>query len=386
MNEHINTLTEDDRSNTAVAVGVPPAKSLGFSLSFFANDEQKAPGPAAYRLMQEASVYGDRNGYEAVWLPERHFHAFGGHFPNPAVLAASLATMTRHIGLRAGSVVAPLHHPMRIAEEWSVVDNLSNGRIGLSFASGWNINDFILSSTPFEDRRNTTNAVIGTTRGLWRGEQKSFAHENGSLEVGLFPKPVQADLPVWLTTSGRMEGFEAAGRLGTNVLTHLRGQDIVDLPEKIARYRQTRLEHGHPGPGHITLMMHTYVHEDRACALADIQNPLQTYLGSSLDLTQVSTKRAPDARSPSKNSKRLRAAMLANACERYMKESGLFGTPSEVIETANQLAKAGVDEIACLVDFGVEASRVMRSLELLTKVKDHLHSQATKLALENVAN
>lgn len=385
MNNHINALTEGNHSDTPAAVDAQSSKPLGFSLSFFANDEQTARGPAAYRLMQQASEYGDRNGYEAVWLPERHFHAFGGHFPNPAVLAASLATTTRHIGLRAGSVVAPLHHPMRIAEEWSVVDNLSNGRIGLSFASGWNINDFILSSVPFEKRRENTNEVIETTRGLWRGEEKSFANENGTLQVELFPKPVQADLPVWLTTSGRMEGFEAAGRLGTNVLTHLRGQDIIDLPEKIARYRKTRLEHGHSGPGQVTLMMHTYVHEDRACALADIQNPLQTYLGSSLDLTQASTKRAANARSPSKNSIRLREAMLANACERYMSESGLFGRPSEVIETADRLAKAGVDEIACLVDFGVEHSKVMRSLELLTKVKNHLHSQAIKPALEHAA-
>lgn len=386
MSEHINALTDSDHAKLHVTVDAAPSKPLGFSLSFFANDEQKAPGPAAYRLMQQASEYGDRNGYEAIWLPERHFHAFGGHFPNPAVLAASLATTTRHIGLRAGSVVAPLHHPMRIAEEWSVVDNLSNGRIGLSFASGWNINDFILSSAPFEKRRETTNEVIETTRGLWRGEDRSFPNENGTLNVELFPKPVQADLPVWLTTSGRMEGFEAAGRLGTNVLTHLRGQDIVDLPEKIARYRQTRLEHGHSGPGHITLMMHTYVHEDRAYALADIQNPLQTYLGSSLDLTKVSTKRASGARSSSKNAERLREAMLANACDRYMSESGLFGTPSEVIETADQLATAGVDEVACLVDFGVETSKVMRSLELLTKVKDHFHRQATQPAAEHVTN
>lgn len=378
MTEHVTALAGADNSGTsadvdglAVTARKPPIGPLGFSLSFFANDDQQSRGPAAYRLLREASEYGDRNGYEAVWLPERHFHTFGGHFPNPAVLAASLATITSRIGLRAGSVVAPLHHPVRIAEEWAVVDNLSGGRIGLSFASGWNVNDFVLAPTPFELRRETTNQAIETVRRLWRGEEVSLGHDGSPRLVTSFPRPFQSDLPVWLTTSGRVEGFEAAGRLGANVLTHLRGQELDDLPEKIARYRKARQEHGHAGPGHVTLMMHTYFHESRARALADIQGPLQSYLGSSLDLTQASTRRAAATRSTSKNAERLREAMLANACERYMGESGLFGTPSEGIEVAERLAKAGVDEIACLVDFGIEHAKVMRSLELLTEVKNH---------------
>jgi natural product biosynthesis luciferase-like monooxygenase protein len=380
MNEHVPTPTGFDTTATPPDVAglsvTAPARTTGpirFSLSFFANDDMLTRGTAAYRLLREASEYGDCNGYEAIWLPERHFHSFGGHFPNPAVLAAALATITSRIGLRAGSVVAPLHHPVRIAEDWAVVDNLSGGRIGLSFASGWNVNDFILSPTPFEMRRETTQQAIDTVRRLWRGEESSFAHDDGARVVKSFPRPCQNELPVWLTTSGRVEGFEAAGRLGANVLTHLRGQEKEDLPEKIARYRKARHEHGHAGPGHITLMMHTYIHEDRARGLADIKGPLQSYLGSSLDLTQASTGRVSAARSSSKNAARLREAMLGNACERYMGESGLFGTPSEGIEVADRLASAGVAEIACLVDFGIEHAKVMRSLELLTEVKNHFH-------------
>nr|WP_315463644.1 MupA/Atu3671 family FMN-dependent luciferase-like monooxygenase [uncultured Rhodoferax sp.] len=380
MTEHVTTTDGFDSSVTPpnvaghfVTARGPSTRPISFSLSFFANDDQQTHGPAAYHLLREASEYGDRNGYEAVWLPERHFHSFGGHFPNPAVLAASLATITNRIGLRAGSVVAPLHHPVRIAEEWSVVDNLSGGRVGLSFASGWNVNDFILANTPFEMRREATNQAIETVRRLWRGEEISFATNDGPLAVKSFPRPFQTELPVWLTTSGRVEGFEFAGSLGANVLTHLRGQEMDDLPEKIARYRKARQKHGHAGPGQVTLMMHTYIHENRARGLSDIQGPLRSYLGNSLDLTQASTRRTAVVRPLSKNAACLREAMLANACERYMGESGLFGMPSEGIEVVDRLAKAGVDEIASLVDFGIEHAKVMRSLELLTEVKDHFH-------------
>ncbi len=108
------------------AAPVPPATGGGirFGISFFGHyasgyDAQK------YRLLFEAARYADAGGFSSLWLPERHFHAFGGLSPNPSVLSAALARETSHIQLRAGSVVLPLHHPVRVAEEWSMVDNLS---------------------------------------------------------------------------------------------------------------------------------------------------------------------------------------------------------------------------------------------------------------------
>ena len=81
-----------------------------------------------------------------MWVPERHFHPLGGLFPNPAVVAAAVAARTTRIAVRAGSVVLPLHHVARVAEEWAAVDALSNGRVGISLASGWNRADFVLRS------------------------------------------------------------------------------------------------------------------------------------------------------------------------------------------------------------------------------------------------
>ena len=80
-------------------------------------------------------------------------------YPNPSVTSAALAMVTERIALRAGSVVAPLHHPLRIAEEWSVVDNLSAGRVGLSLASGWNPVDFALRPEAYADRQGSLEAA-----------------------------------------------------------------------------------------------------------------------------------------------------------------------------------------------------------------------------------
>ena len=85
-----------------------------------------------YRLLLEGAKFADREGFTAVWTPERHFHAFGGLYPNPSVASAAIAALTTRVQIRAGSVVLPLHHPARVAEEWALVDNLSQGRVGIS--------------------------------------------------------------------------------------------------------------------------------------------------------------------------------------------------------------------------------------------------------------
>ena len=122
-----------------------------------------------YRLLFEGARYADAHGFSAVWVPERHFHEFGGLSPNPSVLCAALARETHRIQLRAGSVVLPLHHPIRVAEEWAVVDNISGGRVGVAFASGWNPADFALAPQNFGNHRDVMFAGIEQIQDLWRG-------------------------------------------------------------------------------------------------------------------------------------------------------------------------------------------------------------------------
>src|SRR6185503_1277973 len=102
-------------------------RAINFGLYFFSDDGSKNSDDK-YRLLLESAKFADRHGFTAVWTPERHFQAFGGLYPNPSVLSAALAMITERVEIRAGSVALPLHHPVRVAEEWSVVDNLSRGR------------------------------------------------------------------------------------------------------------------------------------------------------------------------------------------------------------------------------------------------------------------
>src|SRR5262245_32371217 len=118
-------------------------RQMEFSLFFF-SDDGSSQLENKYALLHDSVRYADEHGFAAVWTPERHFHEFGGLYPNPSVTSAALSVLTTRIHIRAGSVVLPLQNPLRVAEEWAVIDNLSKGRIAIAFASGWHANDFVI--------------------------------------------------------------------------------------------------------------------------------------------------------------------------------------------------------------------------------------------------
>src|SRR5262249_36283866 len=134
-------------------------RRVDFSLFYFSSNEAEFADDK-YRLLLEGARFADRAGFAAVWTPERHFHAFGGLYPNPSVLGAALAMITERVRIRAGSGVLPLHNPVRVAEEWAVVDNLSRGRVDLAFASGWAARDFVLAPERHADRKQLLYSAV----------------------------------------------------------------------------------------------------------------------------------------------------------------------------------------------------------------------------------
>ena len=348
----------------------PDDKQMDFSLFYFASDDDEATQDK-YRLLIEGAKYADLHGFSAVWTPERHFHAFGGLYPNPSVTGAAIAAITERIQIRAGSIVLPLHSPIRVAEEWSVVDNLSKGRVGLSFASGWHADDFVFAPENFPNRRQVMASYIDTVRRLWRGEAVPFIGGAGNeVQVRILPRPVQRELPVWVTAFGTVETFQLAGEIGANMLTHLLGQSVELVAEKIAIYRKAWRDHGHEGAGHVTLMLHTFVGENYDAVREKVRAPFCNYLKSSLDLL-IGLAKGAGLEVDSKHITEQNAdALVAHAFNRYYETCGLFGTPDSCLRMVDKLKAVGIDEIACLIDFGVDADSVMSSLDYLNQVKE----------------
>jgi natural product biosynthesis luciferase-like monooxygenase protein len=346
-------------------------KKIDFSLFYFASSDSQNTGDR-YRLLFEGAKFADAHGFEAVWTPERHFHAFGGLFPNPSVMSAALAAVTERVQIRAGSVVLPLHHPIRIAEEWSLVDNISGGRVGVAFASGWHADDFVFAPGNYADRKERTFQGVELVKRLWRGESaKVLGGAGNEIEVNIFPTPVQAELPVWITAAGNPETFVKAGELGANVLTHLLGQTIEEVAERIRLYRNSLAAHGHdPLSGRVTLMLHTYLDQDLDVVREKVRLPFTNYLRSSIGLISSMVKSLDLPLDLKSMREKDMDDLLAFAFDRYFETSALFGTPETCGLMIEHLKAIGVDEVACLIDFGVDADSVLFSLRYLDELRE----------------
>ncbi|MCX5195238.1 LLM class flavin-dependent oxidoreductase [Streptomyces sp. NBC_00249] len=347
---------------------------MDFSLFYFGNDEPDPEGAGRYDLVLEGARFADTHDFAAVWTPERHFHPFGGLYPNPAVTGAALAAATSRVAIRAGSVVAPLHHPLRIAEEWAVVDNISGGRVGLAFASGWHATDFALRPEAYENRREVLVDTVRQVRELWRGEEAEVLDGTGTARrVRSYPRPVQREVPVWITSAGGVETFRAAGALGAGVLTHLLGQDPAELAEKTAAYREayTAREGAVPGDrGHVVCMVHTLLGEDEEQTRELVRAPLTRYLRSSVSLLLASRAHG-GARTvdPAKLRDKDLDFLAARAFDRHYEDGGLLGTLPKAARVVERLGETGVDELACLIDFGAPAKTVLDALPLLDELR-----------------
>jgi len=345
-----------------------------YSLMFFSS-EDRADASDKYALLKRAAQWADDREFRAIWTPERHFHSFGGLFPNPALMACALATMTKRIGLRAGSLISPLHDVLRIAEEWSVADNLSGGRVAVSFGAGWNAGDFVFFPERYQNRQDLMYEQIELVGRLWRGHTLSCKDPSGkAIEVAIHPRPLQPELPLWITSSGSVHTFIRAGAIGANILTHMLGQDIGALADKIRLYRQSRLEHGFdPDFGVVSLMLHTFVGTDSDEVYRTVRGPLREYLRSAVSLERS----AAAAGGVISGGKVLRDAgangqhedeMLELAFERYFNTAAFMGTAETCCETACRYEEIGVNEIACLIDFGVDEPAIWKSLHHLEQV------------------
>ncbi|MEU0270495.1 MupA/Atu3671 family FMN-dependent luciferase-like monooxygenase [Streptomyces sp. NPDC006307] len=331
----------------------------------------------AYDDILAVARAADRLGFHAVWTPERHFQQVGQVFPSPPVLSAALAVATERIAIRAGSVVLPLHHPLRVVEDWAVVDNLSRGRVGLSVATGWHSADFVVSPGAYADRRERVLRDVPLLRRLWAGEAVEFEDGVGeAVAVRPTPTPVQEALPLWLTTSGSPETWETAGRLRTGVLGATVGQSRDELAGKIARYRAAHAAaHGQDGAplsgmaphGRVTLMAHTFVGEDDAHVRRLVAAPLTAYLRSYV--RQTSANRSADRRTAGLTDEQT-ALMAEFAFRRYLTWGSLLGSAETCRKMLADLRDLGVDEVACFIDFGLGRDDVLAGLHRLAELQE----------------
>jgi natural product biosynthesis luciferase-like monooxygenase protein len=365
--ETIEDLLSIQEKRPEIALKPSPCKPT-FSFLFFSDVRKDISDAGKYEFMKDITLFADREGFEAIYIPERHFYEFGSIYANSAIMAAYLIPLTKRIRFRSAGVSLPLHHPAEVVEWWAMNDILSGGRIDLGFGTGWNKPDFIFSPENYENRKQVCWDRIPLVQKLWRGETVVFPGAGGEdVPVTVYPRPIQKELKVWLLATRSDDSFIHAGKMGYHLFTMLYGMDLEAMGKKIALYRNARRKAGYdPATGIVSLMLHTMLHKDAATVEHAVEAPFKEYIKSSLEVHVKASM--PGEKGDKDLEEAEKEKILVYAYHRYFKTGAIFGAVKDGEKIVDQAIEAGVNDIVCLVDFGVDYDFVKGSLPYLKQL------------------
>jgi probable LLM family oxidoreductase len=272
----------------------------------------------AQRLKEliETVELADQVGIDVFGLGEHHREEFVAS--SPAVILAAIAARTKHIRLSSAVTVLSSDDPVRVFQDFATLDLLSEGRAEIMAGRGSFIESFPLFGYDlhdydvlFEEKLELLLKLRDNERITWSGK-----HRAALSNLGVYPRPVQDKLPVWIAVGGTPQSVVRAATLGLPMALAI----IGGLPERFAPYaelyREAAQRAGHDLEGlELSINSHGFIADDSKVA-ADDYFPSLSYL-----MNRIGRERgwAPMSRQQFENSRALRG-------------SDFVGNPDEVIE------------------------------------------------------
>lgn len=167
-----------------------------------------------YSETLEQASWAEELGFHSVWLSEHHF-TDDGYMPSIPSALAAIAARTHRVRLGTAVILAPLHHPLRLAEDLAVVDLFSGGRLDIGLAAGYRRKEFDVMGVPRSERGQRTEETVQLLRLAWAGEAFSFHGKSYQFEnVIVTPPPAQPGGPPLFLGGSTVPPARRAGRLG----------------------------------------------------------------------------------------------------------------------------------------------------------------------------
>jgi natural product biosynthesis luciferase-like monooxygenase protein len=218
-------------------------------------------------------------GFDSVWPAEHHFSEYG-YCVSSALMLAALAKTTKRIRLGTGIVVLPFHNPIRVAEEYALLDLMSGGRVDLGIGRGYQPHEFRGYGVAQEKSRGIFNESIEIILQAWTRERVNFKGVHFTIEdVQVRPKPLQKPHPpIWMAALSP-ESFVQAGRKGFNLLcAPVFGFGGKSGLENLEAYRQALRDAGHdPASKQIAALCMIYTAKSAEQAARDFADPVIWY-------------------------------------------------------------------------------------------------------------
>ena len=224
-------------------------------------------------------VAAEQCGFDSVWIAEHHFTEYG-YCGSPAVTLAAVAARTERIRLGTGVVVLPINHPVRVAEDYAFLDNLSGGRVDLGIGRGYQPGEFDGYDVDPAMSRAMFAEGLDVIRAAWSHERFSYDGEFYRVrDLSVRPRPVQRPHPPLWMAALSPDSFDLCARFELNLMcAPVFGFDLDAGSSHIARYRSAlSAREVDPGERSVAALAITYVADSTQQARDELRDSVLWY-------------------------------------------------------------------------------------------------------------
>jgi natural product biosynthesis luciferase-like monooxygenase protein len=311
-----------------------------------------------YAELLDQVVCAEELGFHSVWFAEHHFHDRYGVCPSPPVLMAAAAQRTTRIRLGSGIALLPFHHPLRVAEDYAMVDLLSRGRLDFGAGRAFLQHEFTGFQVAVEESRERFDEALEIILQAWRGERFSYEGKYYRVcDTVLSITPLQKPHPpVWVAAVSP-ETPTLAARKGLPILLVSAGFKAADhamsntLRGVLNTFAEAYTEAGHgPTLPEVPIVYYTHVGRSAAQTREATEKSILRYFRT------VPIPPPPEGTPLTALTRKYEELRRWNATVTYeqLLEQNvvLFGDPARCREKIRVMQEAGITSLLCFMNFG----------------------------------
>ena len=301
----------------------------------------------------DETVYADELGYHSAWIGEHHFNSLGV-LSCPDLVLAHAAARTKRIRLAPAVTVLPLHHPIRVAEQWATLDLLSGGRVDWAAGRGYDRREYEPFGVDFDDNQAIFEEGMALVQRLWAAGGERISHNGRHYrfeDVRITPQPLQKPIPSYVASFSR-PSVELAARLGCGLVVapFAAAMTFGGLRQVAELYRESCARAG-TKPQRLMCSYFTHFADTPEEEAAQRARQIRYYRECVIPAFPSDPKTAPP-------SYRYFIEMVERLCkvrpEDLTENSVLLGSAARITETLKKVEAAGFDEVILYFNVGLK--------------------------------
>jgi alkanesulfonate monooxygenase SsuD/methylene tetrahydromethanopterin reductase-like flavin-dependent oxidoreductase (luciferase family) len=306
-------------------------------LQFFSWPGRRVPLEKVYERAFQRMMIMDESGYDAVWLAEHHFSTYSV-CPSVHIMGTHIAANTKHLRIGTAVSLASFYHPLRLAEEVALLDQISGGRVNWGAGRGFDPTEHRIFGVDPQDSYAKFRESVEIVLKAWNDEKVTHDGRFWKFDdVEVLPKPRQDPMPVWIAATSE-NALDWAGEQGFSIMMDPHATH-AEIAGKRKYYEQRLAAAGHAVGGRDipmarTLAMGATVEEAHAVGTRGAEFMFGSYLRKKHN---IGGKEAGGEKSIPMDTINTAIRDSQDPVSRYVAEVAVCGDPAKVIDDLQEM-------------------------------------------------